>query len=415
MSEKDIGLFINVFDKVFESFLREYKKMADSKSARYSYISFAKALGIMGVSLYHCILFFSGNPFVPMQADRSSIIVKLLNPFFDMIFVPGFMFCSGFLFAKGTKSRKRNFGQTLWERAGRLLIPYYIVGTFWLVPMYTIFDVPCFGRPEHAGYFEGLKAMALGQFSDHLWFLWGLFWTVLVFALLLPLCREGKYHPYLFVIVTIVGVLEYYFINQIPYFKLFSAGSYNWVFFAGMVCYFYRYHFFQSVREKIWLFFILDAILCVVLAAPSLLGTLSEINWTGSLAPLNDRLSDFSNQLNTIWDKVFILTWLKYTAGGFLLYLLAVVLERYGLMDQIFKTKFWDFTYRNNMELYLFNLPVPHLYFRLFYEILGLPVWPSILLITICFFPTLYLIVWLVSKPAALVRNLSDKLQGKKA
>ena len=80
--------------------------MADSKSARYSYISFAKALGIMGVSLYHCILFFSGNPFVPMQADRSSIIVKLLNPFFDMIFVPGFMFCSGFLFAKGTKSRK---------------------------------------------------------------------------------------------------------------------------------------------------------------------------------------------------------------------------------------------------------------------------------------------------------------------
>ena len=110
-----------------------------------------------------------------------------------------------------------------------------------------------------------------------------------------------------------------------------------------------------------------------------------------------------------------LLSWLKYCAGGFLLYLFAVLLERYGLMDQIFKTKIWDFTYRNNMELYLFNLPVPHLYFRLFYEILGLPVWPSILLITICFFPTLYLIVWLVSKPAALVRNLSDKLQGKKA
>ena len=144
--------------------------LQELKRTRYSYISFAKVIGITGVTLYHCIVFFLGSPFVPLQAGETSKIVIYINPIFDALFVPGFMLCSGFLFAKGAKSGKRSYGKTLWERLTRLLIPYYVVGTVWLVPMYTIFDIPCYGRPEHAGFLEGFKAMLLGQFSDHLWF-----------------------------------------------------------------------------------------------------------------------------------------------------------------------------------------------------------------------------------------------------
>ena len=372
--------------------------MSDFTKARYSYISFAKVIGILGVTLYHCILFFSGSPFVPLQADKSSAIVVILTPFFDTLFVPGFMFCSGFLFAKGATNVKRNFGQTILERAVRLLYPYYVIGLIWLVPMYTIFDVPCFGRPDHAGFLEGLKAMALGQFSDHLWFMWGLFWTTLLFCFLLPLCRKPKYHPVLFVIITVAAVLEHYFVNGIPYFKLFSAGSYNWVFFAGMICYYYRYRLFGQERKKVWLLFWLDLILVLILVSPSILTSLSSMDWISKFPAVKEGLSAYSGEYAKISGDLFALDWMRYAAGGFFIFLVTILTERYGLMDRIFGTKIWDFTYKHNLLLYLFNLPLPHLYFRLFYEKIGLPVWPTILLITICTFPSLYALVWIVGK-----------------
>lgn len=356
--------------------------MPESKKGRYSYISFAKALGITGITLYHCLVFFLGSPFVPLQAEHSSEFVKFVNPFFDGLFVPGFIFCSGFLFAKGAYSGKRSYGKTIWERLTRLLVPYYIVGTIWLVPMYTIFDIPCFGRPEHAGFLEGYKTMALGQFSDHLWFLWGLFWTSLIFCLILPLCRKPKLHPYVFVIITAVSVLEHYFVTGIPYFKLFSADSYNWVFFAGMVCYFYRYHFFVEKRSNVWVVFGVNVILFNALIF-------------FSKTPLYERYSQY----------LFALSWLKYASGGFCIFLTAVLLERHALMEKIFRTKFWDYTYRHNLLLYLFNLPLPHLFFILFYQKLSLPAWATILLVTVCTFPSLYLLVGIVGK----LQNLAEK------
>ena len=342
--------------------------MSESNRQKYSYISFAKAVGILGVTLYHCFLFYVGTPFVPMQAEKPLRICQMLDPYFDAFFVPGFILCSGFLFAKGAQSRKRTMGQTLWERVRRLIVPYYLVGTFWLVPMYTIFNIPCFGRPDNANFLEGLRAMVLGQFSDHLWFLWGLWWTTIVFILLLPLCRNRKYHPILFVIITVISVLEYYFVSGIPYFKLFSAGTYNWLFFAGMICFFYRYRFFKAKRFIIWLLFATDIALVVFL-----------IYATGN-------------------GGFFMLGWLLKAAGGFAVFLISVLAERYALLDRLFQTKLWDFTYHHTWEIYLVNLPVPHLFFRLFGEILKLPPWAVIPLIIVCTFPTLYLLAFGVAK-----------------
>lgn len=373
--------------------------LQELKRTRYSYISFAKVIGITGVTLYHCIVFFLGSPFVPLQAGETSKIVIYINPIFDALFVPGFMLCSGFLFAKGAKSGKRSYGKTLWERLTRLLIPYYVVGTVWLVPMYTIFDIPCYGRPEHAGFLEGFKAMLLGQFSDHLWFLWGLFWATLLFCLLLPLCRNEKLHPILFVIITAVSVLEQLYITGIPYFKLFSAASYNWVFFVGMICYYYRFHFFNIKRPILWGLLAATVMLLVALL----------------YAPIGQNLPEAESiQYKLITLGLDVLGWLKYAAGGFTIFLIAVMMERYGVMEKFFQTKVWDYTFRHNMDLYLFNLPLPHLFFMLFYQKLHLPMWPTIILITVCTFPSLYLLVGVVGKLGVLIRSGFSRLTGSK-
>ena len=52
------------------------------------------------------------------------------------------------------------------KKTVRLLIPYFVYGTLWLVPTYTFFDIPNFGRDKGASLLDGYIAMALGKFSD---------------------------------------------------------------------------------------------------------------------------------------------------------------------------------------------------------------------------------------------------------
>ena len=154
---------------------------------RFDYISDLKTICLIGVVLGHCLLFYAGNPFFPETADFISSGAVLTGAFLDAALISSFVFCSGFLFANSISRKNRTVMQSLAERTKRLLIPYYIYGALWIVPLYTFFNIKCFGRPENAGYLEGYKYMLLGCFSDHLWFLWMLFWVSSAFILMKPL------------------------------------------------------------------------------------------------------------------------------------------------------------------------------------------------------------------------------------
>ena len=84
------------------------------------------------------------------------------------------------------------------------------------MPLYTLFDISCWGREYGDSWLESYKSMALGVFSDHLWFLLMLYWVSLVFILMIPLLRKdliivmGLITLGLAVVIELFCTFEYY-------------------------------------------------------------------------------------------------------------------------------------------------------------------------------------------------------------
>ena len=107
-----------------------------------------------------------------------------------------------FFFLSGAVLRLRPIGAPgpfLVKKARRLLLPYYLCGLAWMLPVKAL-----------SGFYT-LQALpaALGDFllgggdAGHLWFLWALFWCMAVFALLERLLKlEGR--PWLFCALPLV-------------------------------------------------------------------------------------------------------------------------------------------------------------------------------------------------------------------
>ena len=334
-----------------------------SSEDKIRYINFLKVVGINGVIFYHCVVFFSGNPYWLMKADTASPFIARLCTFFDISWVPLYALCSGFLFALVTDVKKRTMLAELGNRSRRLLVPYFLTGIFWLVPTYTIFDFPSFGRPEHAGLLEGYKAMFLGEFSDHLWFLLILFWTSLTFILLKPLCRKKFLVP-LFFASTAVALVDVFFLKNISYYKISQFHFMIWPFFCGIFCYFFREWFITLKPWILWIFIIAGMLVCAYFV----------------IFPYT----------------VFWQEWIAKSVTAVMLYLFGVWLEKTDVMKKICKGKFWDFSRENNLYLYLFNLPVPHFFFMIFSPRVR-NTFLLCLLVVVCSFITIYLIVWGVS------------------
>ena len=142
-----------------------------TKAKRFNYISDTKAVCLLGVILFHCMLFYADNPFFPERADFISKPVVVICSILDSTVVEGFVFCSGFLYVNSAFGKSKTVFQDIYSKVRRLIVPYLLMGTFWLVPLYTFFDITTFGRTKGMGYLEGYKYMLLGVFSDHLWFL----------------------------------------------------------------------------------------------------------------------------------------------------------------------------------------------------------------------------------------------------
>lgn len=106
-----------------------------------------------------------------MYADYENGTATYLCNILNFTVVPIFVFCSGFLFQTSMQNKKTGIPATILKRTKRLLIPLFLYGLLWLVPTYTAFDIPAYGRPEGTSLLSGYKAMLLGQFCDLSWFL----------------------------------------------------------------------------------------------------------------------------------------------------------------------------------------------------------------------------------------------------
>jgi hypothetical protein len=242
---------------------------------------------------------------------------------------------------------------------------YYIYGALWVVPLYTIFDINCFGRPEHAGWGEGYLYMLLGSFADHLWFLWLLIWISLIFILLKPLI-EKKHYILTAVIYLAVILFIQLFLQDFPYFKLSQIPAFTTPYFLGILL----YELYDSIdRLPLW-----------------------------GLAAIFGFLFLFVLLYDKFGESHFLINWLFRALGSMAYFFLFFMLEKSEFFVRLRNSRYWDYTQSHGLQLYLFNCPVNYLYFRLLYPLIGQNVFLCCFTNFVLSLTTLYILVFLQDK-----------------
>ena len=308
------------------------------KSNKINYITDIKTVCILLVFLWHCMLFYEDNPYFTESFGIISPVATFVGNMFNVTLIASFVFCAGFVYARSLEKRQRTIPQSIWERIRRLIIPYYILGIIWLVPLYTFFDIKAFGRPDGAGFAEGYKCMALGQFSDHLWFLWMLFWVALFFILLSPLIKNHM-TAVLFVITVAAAFCVDIYLYDFPYYKLSQIAPYLICYFAGIFCYGIRDRL--EALSKMTHLLLAGVFLAVVIVHAVM--TPSHFAWM-YIARLSGALFSLfffmSLEENTVWRKIT-------------------------------DTGAYAFLVRNQLDIYFIHMPLPYLFARILRPYVG--------------------------------------------
>jgi surface polysaccharide O-acyltransferase-like enzyme len=154
-------------------------------------ISLLKTCSLLGVIFLHALYPFPvPGTFWKMFAEQPSLTAERTVSWLGLIIIPSFMLASGYLLALSLEFKKRSFAGQLANRAKRLLIPWFCMTLFWMVPLYTLFDLPAYNRPAGLSLLHAYEAGLKGLFCDHLWFLLVLFWASLFWLAAFPLLKR---------------------------------------------------------------------------------------------------------------------------------------------------------------------------------------------------------------------------------
>ena len=306
---------------------------------KYNYIDFVKTITMFLVIVAHCTLFFSGNEFWFIKAEQESIVLRWISKFVVLSVVPIFTFASGFLLQLSLQKNKGSIVDLIRKKAVHLCIPYFIYGILWLVPTYTFFDIPSFGRDKGASLIDGYKAMALGQFSDVAWFLLMLFWVTVIWILLKELLRKENL-IYGAMVSAVLYFVVHFYLGQIDYYKISQIDIYIIVFFVGAAFFYVSDIVYNTVPE--WLLIVgslVGMIPCVFLA----------------------QLSTERYILECILKIVIPVLFLTFSMG----------LCRTNVIVKLEETAVYNWLRKNSLYIYLLQAPGVYIVFGIIYPIIG--------------------------------------------
>ncbi len=304
---------------------------------KYNYIDFMKTMAMFMVIVAHCTLFFSDNEFWPIKADQESVLLRWICNFVVLSVVPIFTFAAGFLLQLSLQKNKDSMAGLIRKKAVRLLIPYYIYGTLWLVPTYTFFDIPSYGRDKGASLIEGYKAMALGEFSDVAWFLLMLFWITLVWILLKGLLKKENL-VYGAIVSFILFFIVHICLTEVYYFKI--SQIYVVVFFAGAAFFYISDVIYNNVSK--WILIV---------------GSLIGIAVCVCLAQISTKISSVEYILRVVIPVIF-----AFFAMG---------LCRTKAIGKLEETAVYKWFRKNSLYIYLLQAPGVYIVFKIVYPLIG--------------------------------------------
>lgn len=220
---------------------------------------------MFAVIMNHIMFFYSDNPFWYIYADEKNDIAVYLCQIFNFTVIPVFVFCSGLLFQASIQKKQTRLLDNIVKRAKRLLLPFLVYGIFWLVPTYTILDIPAFGRPKGTSLLDGYKAMLSGHFCDVSWFLLMLFWVTLIWILLKELLKKERIVIGAAATVVLYLVFHYLLVD-VDFYKINQIDIYLVIFFAGASFYWIADRLNELSFRGLMLLSVIGVAICVILA-----------------------------------------------------------------------------------------------------------------------------------------------------
>ena len=358
------GLFLspNVTDLCYNQLMKKY-----------TYVQHIKTFSIFIVVIYHCLLFYSDNVFFPERAAFVSPVISFICDLLYPILVPSFFVASGFLLPHSYWKHDRSIPAMIGNRAKRLLVPYYLYGALWLVPLYHFFDINSYGRPESKAWPDEYFSMIMGIHSDHLWFMWLLFWAALLFVLMKPLIMKKKL-IIISVIAFAVSMCINFFLQDFPYFKLSQTAPFILCFLVGV--------WFGSYSDKLekipsWVLYLIVAVL-----------------FSGNVC------------YNIIKPDEFPWLMIVRVTSGAMFFLLFLALSRTKVHQAVANNRLFKFTDSHNYPIYCFGEPLNYVMLRLFYKWFGQNEYLTLFLSIICTFVLIFSIVQLQDMVKSLYRKL---------
>lgn len=154
-------------------------------------IALQKTVCLFFVILGHALLpFASPVPFWKIYAETQAAGADGIAMLLVFTVIPSFLFASGFLLEQSLQNAPSS-SKVAEKRILRLFVPWVLLLFFWLVPLYTLLDIPAYNRPAGTPFWETLLAGLQGRFTEHLWFLLVLFWVSLFWIAARPILERA--------------------------------------------------------------------------------------------------------------------------------------------------------------------------------------------------------------------------------
>ena len=188
-----------------------------------------RALAILLVVFGHSIIIYdpSWGVYTPKY---ESAILEIIKHYISLVQMPLFFSLSGYCFAI---SKEKNQGiRFLGKKAKRLLLPFFMVGILWMIPIRFISQYPFWIDKSAIKVFI---QFILGVDSGHLWYLPTLFFIFVIFGATRSFYLGTKKYMYMTLIgatLLILSVLSPLFPK---YFFIRFIAQYLWWFYIGYV------------------------------------------------------------------------------------------------------------------------------------------------------------------------------------
>lgn len=144
-----------------------------------SKISNLRVFAILSVVFGHSIIIYSST-WNLMPSTVSCSLLNAIKQVIDIYQMALYFFISGYLMYYSIQKKKAILS-FIEGKMSRLLVPYFLFGLFWMIPIKVMLDIPSY---HDVSLLSIITNFILGLSNGHLWFLYTLF---ILFITLYPL------------------------------------------------------------------------------------------------------------------------------------------------------------------------------------------------------------------------------------